>query len=73
MMNFGDVILRTLFPSFMAIQACSRYMCTHVHTINQCVRIRFQVQNRIESPRARILQRTRLAIYFSPLSLDYLL
>ena len=22
MMNFGDVILRTLFPSFMAIQAC---------------------------------------------------
>ena len=23
MMNFGDVILRTLFPSFMAIQACT--------------------------------------------------
>lgn len=22
MMDFGDVILRTLFPSFMAIQAC---------------------------------------------------
>ena len=24
MMNFGDVILRTLFPSFMAIQACRK-------------------------------------------------
>ena len=23
MMDFGDVILRALFPSFMAIQACS--------------------------------------------------
>ena len=23
MMDFGDVILRTLFPSFMTIQACS--------------------------------------------------
>ena len=23
MMDFGDVILYTLFPSFMAIQACS--------------------------------------------------
>ena len=38
MMNFGDVILRTLFPSFMAIQACStnrllrgaRYVCVCV-------------------------------------------
>ena len=25
MMDFGDVILYTLFPSFMAIQACSRH------------------------------------------------
>ena len=24
MMDFGDVILRTLFPSFMTIQACTR-------------------------------------------------
>jgi ABC-type transport system involved in cytochrome bd biosynthesis fused ATPase/permease subunit len=28
MMNFGDVILRTLFPSFMAIQACTAVLAT---------------------------------------------
>ena len=26
MMDFGDVILRTLFPSFMAIQACTWFL-----------------------------------------------
>ena len=28
MMDFGDVILYTLFPSFMAIQACCKYSAT---------------------------------------------
>ena len=32
MMDFGDVILRTLFPSFMIIQAC-RPGCTGMGAI----------------------------------------
>ena len=33
MMDFGDVILRTLFPSFMTIQACTELKYSTVYVI----------------------------------------
>jgi len=38
MMDFGDVILRTLFPSFMSIQACTQYY--------SCTALRYDSVNR---------------------------